>query len=79
MFMPDSEWRGHIRLYAKDELISLGEQYGLSCIEHHYFFEKGHGLRLWKGISKPYYYIRKLAGFLIPFWREDQIIVFQKR
>jgi SAM-dependent methyltransferase len=79
MYQPDSSWRGHSRIYAKDELITLCGRFGLDLVAHAYYHEAGarylsiahqHPIRT---------AARRWIGALVPHLCDDQFAVFRRR
>lgn len=78
MYMVESEWRGHTRLFAKDELITLFKRHGLTCVHHKYYYESGQDHHQWSGLRSLYAKLRKVTGFVFKRYSMDQIAVFEK-
>ncbi len=80
MFLVEDEWRGHIRFYSKDELVWLGERYGLEMIDHQYYHDdypisalKNRGMA--PSIKRM---IRRLFG-VVPWFRGGHVVMFRRR
>lgn len=78
MYQVTNEWRGHSRIYAKHELIELFSRFGLRCVRHRYYREAGSRFVKMSRKSRLKSCFRRLAGWLIPQYRDDQFVVFQK-
>jgi len=80
MFLAEDEWRGHIRFYSKDELIWLGERYGLEMVDHQYYHDDYPMSALKKkGMSSSIKrMIRRIFG-IVPWFRGGHIMMLRKR
>jgi 2-polyprenyl-3-methyl-5-hydroxy-6-metoxy-1,4-benzoquinol methylase len=76
MYLQNDTWRGHIRFYDKNELITLFERNGLGLVSHKYYREKGwtHAKQsLLKRI------ILSIIDRCAPIYREGHFAVFEKQ
>ena len=71
-----SEWRPHVRLYDRRELIDLGQRHGLKTIAHRYIITKALSYERQRG---PAWFARRLASALVPWFREDQFICYRRQ
>ena len=71
-----SEWRPHVRLYDRRELIDLGQRHGLSTIAHRYVTTQALSYERHRG---PAWFARRLASALVPWFREDQFICYRRQ
>ena len=69
----NSDWRAHVRLYDKNELIELGSRFGLSHINHKYYLNAMIFNEKRKGLN----WLIRILGSIVPFYREDQMIVYK--
>lgn len=76
VFTWQSDWRAHVRLYARDELVRFGEMHELATVEHAYFVTVAIRYEQRKGLG---WMVRRIASTLVPHWREDQLIVYRHR
>ncbi len=75
VFTWKSDWRAHVRLYARDELVQFGEMHHLAVVEHAYFVTAALRYEQRKGIG---WLLRRVASALVPHLREDQLTVFRR-
>lgn len=75
VFTWKSDWRAHIRLYDRGELIRFGEMHGLASVTHQYFVSAALAYEQRKGVA---WLLRRMVSTLIPHLREDQAIVFAR-
>lgn len=73
LFTWKSDWRAHVRLYARDELARFGEMHGLRTTEHRYYTSASLRYERRKGAA---WLLRRATSALVPRWREDQWIVY---
>jgi SAM-dependent methyltransferase len=73
LFTWKSDWRAHVRLYARDELIRFGGMHGLRTTEHRYYTSTALRHERRKGLG---WLLRRSTSVLVPPWREDQWIVY---
>lgn len=78
MYQVANKWRGHSRTYAKDELITLGQRFGLDCIEHRYYREVGAGFLSATTSSRIKSTLGSWVQSVIPHVRDDQFVVLRK-
>lgn len=70
-----SDWRAHIRLYARDELMEFGRLHGLQPVDHAYYTSAAIRHERRRGLK---WLLRRTAGALVPHLREDQAIVYRR-
>jgi SAM-dependent methyltransferase len=70
-----SDWRAHIRLYARDELVEFGRMHGLRAVSHTYYISSALRHERKRGLK---WLMRRTAGALVPHLREDQAIVYRR-
>ena len=73
VFTWKSDWRAHVRLYDRGELIRFGEMHGLTTVAHAYFSSVALGYERRKRLG---WLLRRLTSAVVPWWREDQWIVY---
>ncbi len=76
VFTWKSDWRAHIRLYDRGELIRFGDMHGLATVSHHYVVSAALAYERRKGLA---WLMRRVVSVLVPHLREDQAIVFTRR
>ena len=69
-----NDWRAHVRLYDRAELIELGRMHGLEVVEHAYYTSSALRHEARKGVN---WMLRNLASALMPRYREDQVILYR--
>jgi len=75
VFTWKSDWRAHIRLYDRGELIRFGQMHGLATVEHAYFVTSALSHEQRKGFG---WLLRRVVPTLVPHLREDQAIVYRR-
>jgi SAM-dependent methyltransferase len=77
MYLPNDEWRGHIRFYDKHELVSLFQKYSLRLTHHRYYTEAGwdHVIR---SLPQRFVYQMKKLFWFIPIYREGHFAIFER-
>lgn len=75
VFTWKSDWRAHIRLYARDELVEFGRMHGLQMVSHAYYTSVAIRHEQHRGVK---WLLRRTAGALVPHLREDQAIVYRR-
>jgi hypothetical protein len=76
LFTWKSDWRAHVRLYARDELMRFGEMHGLATMQHAYVTSVALGYERRKRLG---WFLRRLTSTIIPHLREDQMIVYRRK
>jgi len=74
VIMLNNDWRAHVRLYDRSELIELGRMFGLHCTEHRYYRNSAMDHEKAKGAT----WLLRSTFSAIPTYREDQYAVFQR-
>lgn len=74
VFTWKSDWRAHIRLYDRGELIRFGDLHGLMTVQHAYFTSVAFSSERRKRLG---WLLRRVTSALVPRWREDQWIVYR--
>jgi hypothetical protein len=69
-----ADWRPHVRLFDKNELIELGARNGLVAISHRYYLNKSIFHESRQGLA----WILRIIFSIIPHLREDQMIYYEK-
>jgi SAM-dependent methyltransferase len=75
VFTWKSDWRAHIRLYDRGELIRFGQMHGLTTTVHAYFIATALRYEQRKGLG---WLMRRIVSSLVPHLREDQAIIFRR-
>ncbi len=78
MYQPHNPWRGHSRIYARDELVTLGARHGLEHIHHAHYREAGSRYHTVTAHHPLRTRIRSWIGELVPRYRDDQFAVSRK-
>lgn len=78
MYQARNPWRGHSRLYAKDELVTLGARFGLTLVSHEYYREAGAGYLAHGGTGSIKRALGRLVAGVVPHLRDDQFAVFRR-
>ena len=78
MNLQDSEWRGHVRFYDKNELEKLFLQSGCKLILHRYYMERGRKY-FQKTLSQRFIYSVEKIFQSIPLYQEGHFAIFQKK
>jgi SAM-dependent methyltransferase len=75
MYLKNDPWRGHIRFYDKNELITLFRRSGLNLISHKYYRELGWTHAKWPLLKR---IVISMVDKCAPLYREGHFAVFQK-
>jgi hypothetical protein len=75
VFTWKSDWRAHIRLYDRRELIRFGEMHGLTAESHHYFVSAALAHERRKRLG---WLMRRMVSAIVPHLREDQALIYRR-
>ena len=75
LFTWKSDWRAHVRLYARDELVRFGQMHGLATVAHRYYTSASLRHERRKGLG---WLLRRLTSAVVPHLREDQLIIYRR-
>lgn len=78
MYQVRNPWRGHSRLYAKDELVTLCARFGLTLVSHEYYREAGARHLAHGGSGSIKRTLGRLVAGVVPHLRDDQFAVFRR-